>query len=150
MTDKINPPHYKKAVVIELTDEHIAKGRIEMELIDLFDYFLTHEEFVGALKANVCRYITRLGKKDRVKDDLAKARWYTDYLEKILEVENTKVPREHRWEVDLPIGIKSVETQPEKTLYERCKEAAENNRNINNFEQKRDRIDIANVRLTEV
>lgn len=63
--DMVNhPPHYG--------------GKVET--IDYLEDKLTHEEFVGYLKGNVLKYMSRLGKKDKPVQDAKKALWHLDRL----------------------------------------------------------------------
>ena len=68
--DKINPEHYK-----------LNGGK---QAIDLIREQLTHNEFIGFLIGNALKYELRAGKKpgESAETDLAKAKWYRDYLEK--------------------------------------------------------------------
>jgi len=64
MNDIINhPSHY--------TDRDI-------ECWDWYRMVMTHEEFRGAMKNNVLKYIYRAGKKHTIIEDLEKARAYID------------------------------------------------------------------------
>lgn len=68
--DNINPSHYKSG---------------EIECIDAIKSSMTKDEFQGALKANILKYIWRFPKKKGV-EDLFKAKWYLNRL--ISECEN--------------------------------------------------------------
>lgn len=57
---------------------HYTQG--EIECIDAMESALTHEEFVGYLRANVLKYIWRYDHKGAPVQDLLKARWYLDRL----------------------------------------------------------------------
>ncbi|MCP4049883.1 MAG: DUF3310 domain-containing protein [bacterium] len=57
---------------------HYTAGGIET--IDILEAKLSKAEFVGFLKGNVIKYITRSGHKNDVREDLAKAKWYLDKL----------------------------------------------------------------------
>lgn len=57
---------------------HYTHGGIET--IDIIKAKLTDEQFVGYLKGNVIKYITRADLKDNRSQDLAKAKWYLDRL----------------------------------------------------------------------
>lgn len=63
---------------------------VEIENIDLQRAMLTKEEFIGAMKFNVNKYIFRAGKKDGESDlkDYNKSRVYLDWLIEILEESN--------------------------------------------------------------
>ena len=62
--DNINPSHYKS-------------GKIEC--IDAIKSSMTKDEFQGALKANILKYIWRFPKKKGI-EDLYKAQWYLNRL----------------------------------------------------------------------
>lgn len=68
--DNINPSHYKSG---------------EIECIDAIKSSMTKDEFQGALKANILKYIWRFPKKNGI-EDLFKAKWYLNRL--ISECEN--------------------------------------------------------------
>ena len=68
--DNINPPHYKSG---------------EIECIDAIKSSMTKDEFQGALKANILKYIWRFPEKNGI-EDLFKAKWYLNRL--ISECEN--------------------------------------------------------------
>jgi len=68
--DNINPSHYKSG---------------EIECIDAIKSSMTKDEFQGALKANILKYIWRFPKKKGI-EDLFKAQWYLNCL--ISECEN--------------------------------------------------------------
>ena len=113
MSDKINPCHYKSVISFDLTDEEIEEGVVRLELADLFEKLLTEEEFCGHLKGNIIKYVTRLGRKDDIDDDLQKARWYLNHLETILKKEGRRKTKNvmkdqkrelQRW-VDKPIEV---------------------------------------------
>ena len=74
--DMVNhPPHYG--------------GKVET--IDYLEDKLTHEEFVGYLKGNVLKYMSRLGKKDKPVQDAKKAKWYLDRLISTYEAEGKNI-----------------------------------------------------------
>lgn len=64
MSDSINPDHYKVGGI---------------ETIEILEAKLSHDEFVGYLKGNVLKYITRASHKNGI-EDLRKAYWYLDRL----------------------------------------------------------------------
>jgi Protein of unknwon function (DUF3310) len=49
------------------------------EVIKVLEYWLTREEFIGALKFNVIKYQARARHKNGA-EDYAKAAWYATYL----------------------------------------------------------------------
>lgn len=53
---------------------HYTSG--EIECIDAMRAALTHEEFVGYLRANVMKYVWRYDRKGAPVQDLRKAEWY--------------------------------------------------------------------------
>ena len=61
-----NPKHYKLFP--------------DMEAIDVIRETLTREEFIGYLKGQILKYRLRAGNKDKLKQDIAKADWYKNYL----------------------------------------------------------------------
>ncbi len=63
MTDQINPVHYKNAI----------------ECIDYIQAVLSPDEFIGYLRGNMFKYLTRYKIKGGV-IDLRKAAWYLDRL----------------------------------------------------------------------
>ena len=61
---------------------HYTVGGIET--IDYIQAKLTPEEFRGYLLGNSLKYLSRLGKKSAVSDDLGKAAWYIKKLSEVL------------------------------------------------------------------
>ena len=70
MTETVNhPAHYG--------------GDTVYETIKVLEAWLTPEEFVGFLKGNAIKYLSRAGKKgnrETVDEDNRKAEWYLNYL----------------------------------------------------------------------
>lgn len=62
---------------------HYTQGGIEC--IDAMRAALTHEEFVGYLRANVLKYLWRYDHKGAPVEDLRKASWYLDRLTREVE-----------------------------------------------------------------
>lgn len=62
-----HPPHYQ--------------GKVEV--IDYIQDKLSHDEYIGFLKGNVLKYVSRLGRKESDKDDTKKAMWY---LVRLIEI----------------------------------------------------------------
>jgi hypothetical protein len=58
--------------------DHYTSGGIET--IDFIKAKLTTEEFIGYLKGNILKYVSRAGKKDDAKKDIEKAQWYIKKL----------------------------------------------------------------------
>lgn len=68
VAEQINhPPHYGGA-----DDSY--------EVIKVMEHWLTPEEFRGALKFNIHKYLARAGKKGAMLQDEQKAAWYAKYL----------------------------------------------------------------------
>lgn len=64
-----------------VNEEHYS-GRIQP--LEFMQANMTKEEFIGFLKGNIIKYVSRAGKKKSsdIKDDLAKAKRYLSWLEK--------------------------------------------------------------------
>jgi hypothetical protein len=86
MTDHINPNHYKGVLVIpaarvnEFRDP--VTGDISLQYIEVMEFTLTKEEYIGHLKGQYFKYLLRLGKKDDRVQELSKAEWYVNRLKK--------------------------------------------------------------------
>ena len=65
--DNINPDHYKQG---------------DVECIDAIASALSPEEYRGYLRGQVFKYLWRLGKKDVPQQEVGKAGWYLDRLNK--------------------------------------------------------------------
>lgn len=50
------------------------------EVIKVMEVWLSYEEFVGAMKFNIHKYLARASKKGRAEEDAGKAAWYAEYL----------------------------------------------------------------------
>lgn len=63
-------------------DERHYGGRIQP--LEFMQANMTKEEFIGFLKGNVIKYVSRAGKKENsdINNDLAKAKRYLSWLEK--------------------------------------------------------------------
>lgn len=57
---------------------HYTDGGIET--IDIIKSKLTKEEYIGFLKGNIIKYVTRAGKKGSEEEDYKKAIWYLSRL----------------------------------------------------------------------
>lgn len=57
-----HPPHYG--------------GDTEYETIKVLEAWLTPEQFIGFLRGNALKYLSRAGKKSATIEDLQKAEWY--------------------------------------------------------------------------
>ena len=75
MTDKTNPKHYK----LDLPPN--------AESIDYIEAVLGREQFIGFLRGNALKYLTRMGQKEGESelDDSRKIQWYVNRLVKTLE-----------------------------------------------------------------
>jgi len=62
---------------------HYTHGGIEV--IDYLEAKLTREEFIGYLRGNVIKYISRLGLKDESSEQAKKAEWYCRRLAATLQ-----------------------------------------------------------------
>ena len=69
--------HYLTEDVVN-NPKHYTEGGIEV--IDYLKAKMTGEEFIGFLRGNVMKYVSRAGKKDDVVQDYEKARWYLNKL----------------------------------------------------------------------
>ena len=72
----------KKEEVINHPSHYVDGG---IETIDILRAKLTWEEYLGFLKGNVIKYMTRAGKKEDGLKDIKKAQWYLDRLIKEIE-----------------------------------------------------------------
>lgn len=54
-------------------------GDTVYETIKVLEAWLTPEQFIGFCRGNAIKYQSRAGKKGDVGEDLAKARFYTEY-----------------------------------------------------------------------
>lgn len=64
------------------------------EVIKVMQAWMTREEFIGAMRFQICKYTARAGKKGPELEDYRKAAWYANYLVDYLK-RNPK-PRAHR------------------------------------------------------
>lgn len=62
---------------------HYTDGGIET--IDYIRAKLSHEEYVGYLRGNIFKYISRMGKKDSMAQDAGKLAWYSQELTNYLK-----------------------------------------------------------------
>lgn len=71
-----------EGLVSPINPKHYTWGGLEV--IEVLRAKLTREEFLGYLRGNVLKYVFRAGFKDSSKlvEDLQKAKWYLDRLEK--------------------------------------------------------------------
>jgi hypothetical protein len=101
--DKINPPHYKNKSI---------------ETIEAIKSQMTDAEFIGYLKGNIMKYISRMGIKvptlEGARDDVGKAHWYIEYLLKTL----TDLIKQHKPKSDqdkiVKFKKKEDENEPNK------------------------------------
>ena len=72
--DNINPEHYKQ---------------FNKEVIDIIQYTLTPEQFIGFLTGNELKYRLRAGvKTDNYNEDMKKALWYKERRQQFKGVRN--------------------------------------------------------------
>lgn len=70
VTDKVNsPPHY-------------TFGGIET--IKYIEAKLTRDQYIGYLRGNIIKYVSRLGLKDEDVTDIGKIVWYSTELRRVL------------------------------------------------------------------
>ena len=85
--DKI-PNYLKKDYTIKKDNvnhpSHYTHGGIET--IDYMQAKLTHNEFIGYLKGNILKYVSRANMKNGV-EDYKKAQWYINKLIEVTENE---------------------------------------------------------------
>jgi hypothetical protein len=60
-------------------------GDTVYETIKVLKAWLTHEEYVGFLKGNVIKYLSRATRKHDHNENVAKATWYQNELDKYLK-----------------------------------------------------------------
>ena len=73
------------APVVEKTEEDPINSpahynKLDIEAIDLIEFSMTRDEFLGYLKGNVLKYIIRYKHKGKAKEDLGKGEWYLKRL----------------------------------------------------------------------
>ena len=61
---------------------HYKSGKIEC--IDAMEAMLSREEFIGYLRGNAFKYMWRFRNKGNAEQDLAKANWYTNRLNLVI------------------------------------------------------------------
>lgn len=64
---------------------HYGQGSIEA--INYIEDFLTREEYIGYLRGNIAKYLHRFRHKGKAYEDLKKADWYKNRLNKLFEGE---------------------------------------------------------------
>lgn len=74
MSDQVNHPDHYKVGGIETIDYLKAKS--------------SQEEFVGYLRLNCLKYLSRAGHKESALQDYKKAQWYLNYMIDFLEGKN--------------------------------------------------------------
>lgn len=62
-------------------------GDTQYEVIKVLRYWLSSEQFQGFLVGNAIKYLARYPKKNGL-EDVQKALWYTNHLEKFLGEDN--------------------------------------------------------------
>lgn len=60
-------------------------GDTVYETIKVLESKLTPEEYIGFLKGNAIKYLTRAGKKASALEDVLKAQWYINELVRVLK-----------------------------------------------------------------
>lgn len=81
--DAINPAHYAGVLVIpkdRVADFTQEDGSISLQYMDVMEFMLSKEEYLGHLKGQTYKYMMRLGKKDNNYQELGKASWYLQRL----------------------------------------------------------------------
>jgi len=75
----------KKRVAKETVNHpaHYGGADNPYEVIKVMEAWLTREEFIGALKFNIHKYLARANQKDG-EEAYAKAAWYNNYLQDYL------------------------------------------------------------------
>ena len=63
---------------------HYASGAVEC--IDAIQASMTTEQFVGYCKGNAMKYLWRFDQKGNAKQDLEKAAWYLDRLQRAVAI----------------------------------------------------------------
>lgn len=107
MTDKINHP------------DHYTVGGIEC--IDYLKAKFSKEEFIGFLKGNALKYITRAGHKESEIKDIQKALWYINKLENLLTL-------------DADFSDEKLEhTEKSKCSIKGCSEVSDHTHHISDF-----------------
>jgi len=66
--------------------QHYTSG--EIECIDAIRAALGPDQFAGFLRGNVLKYLWRCEHKGKAFEDLAKANWYLDKLQKTIATDN--------------------------------------------------------------
>ncbi len=75
---------------------HLDRLGVDVETIDLQRATLTKEEFIGAMKFNINKYVIRAGKKDGEPEikDYKKAKVYIEWLIESLEEDNGNIEKD--------------------------------------------------------
>jgi hypothetical protein len=87
LEQRISSVYDKKPKDAVNAPQHYTQGGIEC--IDAIAASMTVDEFSGFLKGNVMKYLWRYKNKGNAAQDLAKARWYLERLER--ETGNSKI-----------------------------------------------------------
>lgn len=71
----------RKPEMVNHPDHYQGNG---LEVIEVLKAFLTPEQFLGFVLANMLKYLLRMGKKDEMLQELEKTLWYGHYLKEFL------------------------------------------------------------------
>lgn len=85
-TENIMEQSFSKGrLITDLPNEEHYGGRIQP--IEFMQASMTQEEFIGFLKGNVIKYVSRAGKKQGadINDDLTKAERYLVWLKQVID-----------------------------------------------------------------
>lgn len=74
---------------------HYASGAVEC--IDAIQASMTAEQFVGYCKGNAMKYLWRFDQKGNAKQDLEKAAWYLDRLQRAVAIRDAVKEAEPVW-----------------------------------------------------
>lgn len=77
----VDPQHHKFSLQIpaERVQEYIdpSTGNLVLQYMDVCEFTMTEEQFLGHLMGQELKYILRLGKKDPPLQEAMKTNWYT-------------------------------------------------------------------------
>lgn len=80
----VDPKHYQSTLRVpaKLVQKFIDPdtGDFVLQYIEIMEFIMTPEEFVGHLKGNIFKYLLRLGQKDLPEQEAKKSSWYGKYL----------------------------------------------------------------------
>jgi len=84
------------------------------ETIKVLEAWMTPEQFIGGLRFNAIKYLSRAGKKGDADEDLAKAKFYVDY--------------EIAYITRMTLGNLTIEEKMKMRIIEEAKDAKAENR----------------------